>query len=290
MGKLDSAVYFSTTLNTGHVWGRGKQTLILPMRVRDEESQATTQESMFSFLRLSEGGASRHVGPRGEVETLAEIAHRTLGEQGPVRWEELKEHRNIRRAIGAIMPGYEAISGIDETRREFQIAGRTFHAAQFPTADGRARFQVTPLPTTRSVECELRLMTIRSEGQFNTVVYEDEDIYRGQERRDVILMNASDVARMGLRVDQVVTVLSRVGEMRRILVRTWDIRAGNAAMYYPEANVLVPADADPESRTPAFKSVAITLVVESASPLVQVDVSGSAPAGFSAPRRALNTC
>ena len=33
-------------------------------------------------------------------------------------------------------------------------------------------------------------MTVRSEGQFNTVVYEEEDIYRGQERRDVILMNA----------------------------------------------------------------------------------------------------
>ena len=27
-------------------------------------------------------------------------------------------------------------------------------------------------------------MTLRSEGQFNTVVYEEEDRYRGQERRD----------------------------------------------------------------------------------------------------------
>ena len=41
-------------------------------------------------------------------------------------------------------------------------------------------------------------MTVRSEGQFNTVVYEDEDIYRGQERRDVILMNERDIARLGL--------------------------------------------------------------------------------------------
>ena len=30
----------------------------------------------------------------------------------------------------------------------------------------------------------LRMMTIRSEGQFNTVVYEEQDIYRGQERRE----------------------------------------------------------------------------------------------------------
>ena len=32
-------------------------------------------------------------------------------------------------------------------------------------------------------------MTVRSEGQFNTVVYEEEDLYRGQTRRDVILLH-----------------------------------------------------------------------------------------------------
>jgi hypothetical protein len=31
-------------------------------------------------------------------------------------------------------------------------------------------------------------------------------------------------------------------------------------MYYPEANILVPRVADPESGTPAFKSVAVTVV------------------------------
>ena len=51
----------------------------------------------------------------------------------------------------------------------------------------------------RSPTRQLRLMTVRSEGQFNTVVYEEEDIYRGQERRDVILMNPADIERLGLR-------------------------------------------------------------------------------------------
>ena len=40
-------------------------------------------------------------------------------------------------------------------------------------------------------------MTVRSEGQFNTVVYETEDFYRGQERRDVILLHPDDAARLG---------------------------------------------------------------------------------------------
>ena len=38
----------------------------------------------------------------------------------------------------------------------------------------------------------------------------------------------------------------------RRLVRPFDIRPGNAAMYYPEANVLVPRTVDPYSKTLAL--------------------------------------
>ena len=102
-------------------------------------------------------------------------------------------------------------------------------------------------------------MTIRSEGQFNTVVYEEEDLYRHQERRDVILMNEEDMTRFDLKENDRVTVRSETGEMAGILVRSYDIRPGNAMMYYPEANALVSTHVDPKSRTPAFKSVLIML-------------------------------
>ena len=103
-------------------------------------------------------------------------------------------------------------------------------------------------------------MTIRSEGQFNTVVYEDEDIYRGQERRDVIMMNEADIKRLRLSIDQAVSVNSDTGKMTGIIVRAINIPPGNAAMYYPEANVLVPRSIDPDSGTPAFKSIAVSIV------------------------------
>jgi formylmethanofuran dehydrogenase subunit D len=77
-------------------------------------------------------------------------------------------------------------------------------------------------------------------------------------------MNAKDIQRLGLRENWRVTVRSSAGEMRDILVRAFDIRAGNAAMYAPEANVLVPRIADPESRTPAFKSVVVTVTAQRA--------------------------
>jgi anaerobic selenocysteine-containing dehydrogenase len=273
LGNLELVTYLNTTLNTGHAWGRGQETLVLPVLARDEEPQPTTQESMFNFVRLSDGQNPRLAGPRSEVAIVTELAQRVLGRNSPVDWQALRQHGSVRQMIAAIIPGYERIGELDRTRAEFQVGGRTLHEPRFPTPSGKARFIVHPLPPPRGEPPELRLMTIRSEGQFNTVVYEEEDIYRGQERRDVILLNRQDIDRLGLEVDQPVRVRSAAGEMRHILVREHNIRAGNAAMYYPEANVLVPTTTDPRSKTPAFKCVLVTLEAESqqaARPLVQL--------------------
>lgn len=263
LAKLDFVAYLTTTLNTGHAWGTGKETLILPVLPRDEEPQATTQESMFSFVRLSDGGAPRYIGPRSEVSVLTAVGRMVLGNDGPVDWRELESHACVRRLMGDLIPGLEPLKEIDRTRREFYIAGRRLEEGQFPTPSGKAKFHAISLPAPPEQNGRhLRLMTVRSEGQFNTVVYEEEDIYRGQDRRDVILLNQEDFERLGLKPNQLVTVKSTVGEMRRQLARPFDIRSGNALMYYPEANVLVPGDVDPLSKTPAFKAVEIELVPE----------------------------
>lgn len=259
MQSLEMVVYLSTTLNTGHAVGRGRETIILPVLARDEEPQATTQESMFNYVRMSDGGPARHEGPRSEVSVIADIGA-LVDRSGIIDWEAMREHRSIRQAIGRTIPGFEEMAKIDEGRKEFQITGRTFHEPRFATDTTRARFHPVQIPPLRGGEEHLRLMTIRSEGQFNTVVYEDEDRYRGQERRDVILMSPADVTRLGLAVDLPVTVIGEAGRMERILVRTIDIPAGNCVMYYPEANVLLSREVDPDSRTPAFKNGLVSVV------------------------------
>jgi molybdopterin-dependent oxidoreductase alpha subunit len=257
MSKIGTVVYLSTTLNTGHAWGRGKETLVLPVRARDEESQATTQESMFNYVRLSDGGPSRLNGPRSEVEVTADVAERVLGKSGPLDWSALRRHGKIREAIAAVVPGYEQIGEIDRTKKEFHIGGRTFHEPLFPTATGRAKFHAVSIPVAD--ESKLRLITVRSEGQFNTVVYEEEDVYRGQSRRDVVMLHPDDIARLGLRVDQRVSVRSETGTMHGLHVKEIDVRPGNAVMYYPEANAIIPRKADPLSRTPAFKNTSVAV-------------------------------
>jgi molybdopterin-dependent oxidoreductase alpha subunit len=258
LSKLDMAVYLNTTLNTGHAHGLGRETIILPVQARDEESQATTQESMFNFVRLSEGGPRRLPGPRSEVEVVADLADRILGRSTPLDWSELRNHGNIRQVIGRVVPGFEEIANVDRTKREFHIRGRIIHEAKFPTSNGRANVHVHDLPEPIHAEGMLRLMTVRSEGQFNTVVYEETDIYRGQERRDVILLHPDDISRLGLHPEQRVTIANSTGKMTGILVRAFpEIKPGNAVMYYPEANVLVPKLVDPSSRTPSFKNILI---------------------------------
>ncbi len=257
--QIGTTTYIATKLNEGHIHGRGRACVILPALARDEERQCTTQESMFNFVRLSDGGAPAASNEmRSEVEILATLGGMLLPKQ-PIDFAALRDHAAIRRAIAAVVPGYAAIGDIDGTRREFQIAGRTLRTPQFATASKKARAYPTPVPEFPLADGELRLMTLRSEGQFNTVVYEEEDLYRGNERRDVVMMNASDAAALGLSQDAAVMVESRTGRLRA-LVRFAALPPGNLAMYFPEANVLVPRSVDPASGTPVFKSVAVRVV------------------------------
>lgn len=258
LSRLEMIVYLNTTLNTGHAHGLARQTLILPVLARDEEPQPTTQESMFNYIRYSDGGPARLTGPRSELEIITEIADRVLGPVGPITWRALRQTAEIRRMIAQVVPGFEAMLQGETQKREFTIGGRILHEPRFPIAGGRARLHIHQLPDLLGGPGELRLMTVRSEGQFNTVVYEEADIYRGQERRDVILLHPDDLRQLGLAPDQPVRVSSAAGSCGPVLARPFaDIKPGNALMYYPEANILVPRHFDPRSKTPAFKSVAV---------------------------------
>lgn len=261
--KLGLVTYLTTTLNTGHAWGRGQETLVLPILPRDEEPQPTTQESMFSYVRLSDGGPTRYAGPRSEVSVLTAMGRAVLGESGPVDWKQLESHDAVRQLISELIPGFEPIRDISTSKKEFHIAGRAINSPKFATPSGKAKFHTVAIPASHDAQgTQLRLMSIRSEGQFNTVVYEEEDLYRGQDRRDIILMHKDDIARRGLRVDQLVSVKSRTGEMRYQRVREFDVRPGNAMMYCPECNILFGREVDPQSKTPAFKNELVTVTAE----------------------------
>ncbi|WP_240549478.1 FdhF/YdeP family oxidoreductase [Devosia salina] len=257
MASIGFKLYLTTTLNQGHVHGLGEgEVMILPVTARDEEWEPTTQESMFNFVRLSDGGINRIDSVRPESWILGQLGRRMLP-NSPIDFAAFSGHARLRDAIAAIVPGMEELADIDVAKREFHIRNRVLHAPSFGTPDGKAHFVVTPVP--RAEPGRLMLASVRSEGQFNSIIYEETDSYRGKAGRLAVFLNAEDMAERGLVEGQGVTVTSDVGQMQGLATR-FDLPRGSALAYYPEANVLVGTAVDPRSKTPAFKSVPVEVV------------------------------
>ncbi|MEB3260877.1 MAG: FdhF/YdeP family oxidoreductase [Cyanobacteriota bacterium] len=272
LGKIETILYLATKPNTGHFHGLGaRQTLLLPVFNRFENPHRTTVESGNNWVRLNEPGSSHLSNGQliSEVDFLAELAHRLHGD-APVDWRRLHDATYVRSLIARTVPGYESLAHIDETHLEFEVSGRVFHEPHFPTPTGRARLAVTPLPDLTLPKAVhfgglrpgdhgivLSLITARSYGQHNTVVYKKADQSRGMLHRQTILMNPEDIAQSGLTAHGRVHVQGEAGTLQDIEVIPGAIRRGAALMFYPEANVLMRPVIDPDSGTPAFKRVPV---------------------------------
>ena len=258
LNNIPFKIFLTTTLNMTHLTATEGECVILPVAARDEEKQPTTQESMFNFVRMSDGGIVRLDNVRSEVDIIAEIAHSVLGDH-PVNWLGFKEHSHIRDAIARTIPGFQKITVIDETKEEFQIGGRTFHEPQFATVNGKAKFSTVSIPDLKRNDGEFTLTSVRSEGQFNTIIYDEEDVFRGTNDRWVVMMNSDDMTSLGIKDNGHVNVENETGQMNEVKVKAFDVPNGNVAAFFPEANVLIPNQVDNESKTPGFKSVAVRI-------------------------------
>lgn len=259
LDKIGFKLFLTTTLNQGHVTGVDKgESLILPVTARDEEWEPTTQESMFNYVRLSDGGINRLDNVRPESHILADIGAALLPDSA-IDFETFKRHQTVREAIAAIVPGMEDLKDISVAKKEFHIRNRLLHTPNFMTATGKAHFRVTPLPDNHPKPEQFTLTTVRSEGQFNSIIYEEADSYRGTKTRWCVMMNADDINALGVKDGDKVDMRSDHGVMEQVTLYAYDMPRGNIMAYYPEANCLVGTDIDPRSRTPGFKATAVTV-------------------------------
>ncbi len=256
MDRIGFKLFLTTTLNKGHIHGCDtSEALILPVTARDEEWQTTTQESMFNFVRMSDGGITRLRNIRPESDILCDLAMRLMPDS-PIDFTAFKQHKTVREAIARIVPGMEDLADIDVAKREFHVRGRLLHTPEFHTIDGKANFITRPLPKRTA---GLMLTTVRSEGQFNSIIYERTDSYRGGIDRWSVMLNAEDLAAQGFRDGDIATVESDTGVMADVTLRAFDIARGSVMAYYPEANCLTSTAVDPRSQTPSFKATPVTL-------------------------------
>ena len=161
----------------------------------------------------------------------------------------------------------------DFEARKFQpggfYRGNSARERVWKTESGRAQFTVASTLSAVGVgdaPGRYRLITLRSNDQFNTTIYGYSDRLRGIEgTRDVVLMNRGEMARAGLGEGQVVALVSDAedGERREVgglAVTPFDLPDGCLGAYYPEMNPLIPLwYHDRESKTPAAKGVPVRI-------------------------------
>jgi molybdopterin-dependent oxidoreductase alpha subunit len=278
MRGLDLAVHIATKLNRSHLL-IAKESIILPCLGRTEIDvqangpQLVTVEDSMSMVHGSRGGlkpASEHL--KSEIMIVAEMALAT-SPATRVNWMELAgDYSKIRDAIEGVFPAFK-----DYNKRIQQPGGfRLRNAAserEWLTLSKKANFLTFPglYEDGASDAQALTLTTIRSHDQYNTTIYGMNDRYRGiTGRRDVVFVNAADLASRGLQhgdlIDlTVATPGNQARVMRRMTAVAYKIAQGSVAAYYPEANIMVSLDQhDAKSGTPAYKSIPIVITASAA--------------------------
>ena len=281
--RLRLTVQISTKLNRSHLV-HGEISYVPPCLGRIEIDtqasgpQAVSVEDSTAMIHGSKGvanPASPHL--LSEPAIIAGLAQATLPHNPHVPWGEwVGNYDRIREAVAATYP---------ETFREFNA--RMFTPGGFPrplparhrqwkTPTGKANFILpTGLHANTDAPADgvhvLQLITLRSNDQFNTTIYSENDRYRGVKgTRRVLFMNPRDIERLGFADGDAVSVATVVddGVERRIdglRVMAYDIPAGCCGGYYPECNPLLPLWHHAErAKVPAGKSIPVRIVASGA--------------------------
>jgi molybdopterin-dependent oxidoreductase alpha subunit len=276
-------VQIATKLNRSHLVN-GKVAYLLPCLGRTEEdrqaggAQVVTVEDSLSCIHGSTGRqrpASAHL--LSELAIVAGIAQATLPANPKVVWQGwVGDYGLVRDRIEDTYPDQFA----DFNKRLFVpggfYRGNSARERIWKTESGKAEFTV---PTSLSAKGfddapgRFRLITLRSNDQFNTTIYGYSDRLRGIEgTRDVLLINPDDIRRAGLANGQVVALVSDAGDgIRRrvsgLTVMPFALPDGCVASYYPEMNPLVAlSHHDLKSKTPASKAVPVRIETEDSLP------------------------
>ncbi len=276
--KLRLTVNVLTKLNRSALLP-GEVSYILPVIGRLEIDETAAGQQMLSMEDTSgcvhgNRGMRTPASPHliSEIRLLCELAKQVFEPNANVRWDAyMTDYAEIRKEIAETLPeGFH-----DYEQRMWEPGGfqRDLPAKrrEWRTDSGRAQF-VTPRALDEDLDMPavghdvLRLMTLRSNDQFNTTVYGYDDRFRGINGiRTVVLMNRSDIDRLGLKVGQAVTLRTVADDgvdrhLSGLIVVAYDIPVGCIGGYYPECNVLMPMwHYAVGSKTPAAKSIPVTV-------------------------------
>jgi molybdopterin-dependent oxidoreductase alpha subunit len=274
--RMDLTVQIATKLNHSHLVN-GKAAYLLPCRGRTEQDmqasgpQVVSIEDTFSCIQGSIGlrtPASEHL--KSETAIVAGIAKATLPPNPRVKWDEwVDDYGLIRNLIAETYPKeFHDFNARMFTPGGF-YRGNTARERIWKTKSGKAEFTVPKTLSSTGFEDapgRYRLLTMRSNDQFNTTIYGFSDRLRGIEgTRQVLLINPKEMERAGLSEGQMVSLVSDADdgvhrEVGPLKVVPFKLPDGCIGSYYPEMNPLIAlSHHDEQSKTPAAKSVPVRI-------------------------------
>jgi molybdopterin-dependent oxidoreductase alpha subunit len=275
---LDLVVNIATKLNRTHLWP-GRTTYVLPCLGRIEldrqarGAQTVTMEDSFSRIYGSRGRATPAAPTLlSEPAIVAGITKATLPPNPKINWDAwVGDYGLVRDAIEQTFPDlFARFNQRLHTPGGFWKGVPAAHR-EWRTASGRAEFNVPKVMNATGfgeADGRFRLVTLRSNDQFNTTVYGYDDRFRGiKGTRAVAMMNRADMAALGVRDGQTVSLVGDYGNnsdkrVDGLRVVAYDIPRGCIAGYFPELNLLIPiAHHALESHVLAAKTVPVRVEV-----------------------------
>ncbi|MDQ2821760.1 MAG: FdhF/YdeP family oxidoreductase [Pseudomonadota bacterium] len=279
--RLRLTVQIATKLNRNHVI-HGQVAFLLPCVGRIEidkqngVAQSVSIEDSTGFMHGSKGRAepaSAHLlSEPAIIAGMAKALLPTVPSVANVDWDGwVADYARIRDAIEETFP--EIFHQFNERmwtpggfRKPIAAAHRVWN-----TPSSKATFfapealDENPDMTEEGADI-LRLFTMRSDGQFNTTVYSEDDRFRGvYGTRKVLFMARADMDRLGFAEGDIVSahtstddgVARSVDGLRLV---EYSIPQGCIAGYFPECNPLIPLwHYAKESMVPAAKAIDVRL-------------------------------
>lgn len=274
--RMRLTVQVATKLNRSHLVN-GEVAFLLPCLSRTEKdvqaggAQVVTMEDTFSCIHGSIGHrvpASEHL--LSEAAIVAGVAKATLPPNPRLSWDAwVGDYARIRAEIAETY----SEEFHDFEARKFTpggfYRGNSARERIWKTETGKATFTSPKMMSATGFDDapgRFRLITMRSNDQFNTTIYGYSDRLRGIEgTRDVLLINPQEMRRAGLEPGQVVSLLSDAGDgieraVHGLVVTPFSLPDNCLGGYYPEMNPLMPVTHhDEHSKTPAAKSVPVKI-------------------------------
>ena len=272
LGSCDLGVHVATKLNRSHLV-TGATAIVIPTLGRTEvdianfTEQEVTIEDTFGFVKLSKGNLeAASITLPSEVAIVCEIAQRTVPHVGDIPWATFaNDYDVIRDCVARTVNGFEGFNTRVRTGVGFTLAHGPRDTRTFSTDTGKAKFTINEPGRAEAPSDGVLLQTLRAHDQFNTTIYGLSDRYRGIDGgRLVVFVNPIDICRLGVTDGALVDIVSLDGARRArgFRVVEYPVATGSVAGYFPELNILVGLDSfDEQSRTPAFKSVPVRLVM-----------------------------